>query len=237
MSMPDNEETPGGATQSAPDADASTSAPPREATDAGPAPSQGSTSEEAGLVAVAVSPEAEIERLRQENQSLRDQVLRRRAEFENFRRRTERERQTWALDAEAGVIAEVITAIDHLRHALKSDAGEAALREGVELTWRDLMGSLAKLGLEVHDPVGRPFDPLVHQALSQEDAPEVEAGTVLETYRVGYGYKGRLLRPALVKVANGAPSGEPSPPGQGGGQPDGAGGSEGTSVGGPEAVH
>ena len=223
MSMSDKEDAPGAPAETGPGAD-------------GPAaPTEGSTGEETGLVAAALSADAELERLRKENQALQDQLLRRRAEFENFRKRTERERQTWALDAEAAVIRELITAIDHLEQAVKSAAGESALREGVELTLRDLMASLAKLGLEVHDPVGRPFDPLLHQALSYEDAPDAEDGTVLETYRAGYAYKGRLLRPALVKVAKGRT--DTASPAKDGGSTDGPSGPEAPSVGEPEAVH
>jgi molecular chaperone GrpE len=202
-----------------------------------PAPGEADRREEAGLVAVPLSADAELAGLRKENDALKDQLLRRRAEFENFRRRTDRERRTWALDAEAAVIGELITAIDHLEHAVKSDAGERALREGVELTLRDLMASLGKLGLDVLDPVGHPFDPLVHQALSHEAVPDVEDGTVLETYRAGYVYKGRLLRPALVKVVKGTATAEAASPAADGGQTDGPSGPDGSSVGGPEAVH
>jgi molecular chaperone GrpE len=222
MSISDKEDTPGVAP---------------EAAGTPPAPVAADTREEAGLAAVPLSADAELAELRQENHALKDQLLRRRAEFENFRRRTERERQTWALDAEATVIGELITAIDHLQHAVKSDAGESALREGVELTLRDLMASLGKLGLDVLDPVGRPFDPLVHQALSHEALPDVEDGTVLETHRAGYVYKGRLLRPALVKVAKGIVTAEAASPATDGGSTDGPSGPDAPSVGEPEAVH
>ncbi len=146
------------------------------------------------------------EALRRERDDLRDQLLRRRAEFENYRKRMERERQAWTTEAEAAVIRELIPTLDHLEHALKADSNESAIREGVVLIERDLLSTLTRLGLVVHDPTGRPFDPLTDQALVQVEAPGVEEGTVVETLRRGFLHKERLLRPALVKVAKGPAS-------------------------------
>jgi molecular chaperone GrpE len=186
---------------------------------------------ETGLSAVPRSTAEEIEALRKDRDGLADQLLRRRAEFENFRRRTERERQSWAAEAEAAMVKELIPAIDHLEQALKSGADDRSLRDGLDLILRDLLASLAKQGLVVHDPVGQPFDPLTDHALVHEESVDVADGTVQETYRRGYLYKDRLLRPALVRVAK-APAGlEPASqaatpsagPGGGGGASPGGG--------------
>ncbi len=181
------------------------------ATAAAPAagPQQPAPVEETGMaLAEPETPAADpAEALRRERDDLRDQLLRRRAEFENYRKRMERERQAWTVEAEAAVIRELIPTLDHLEHALKAEATTAsAIREGVVLIERDLLSTLTRLGLVVHDPTGKPFDPLTDQALVQVDAPGVEEGVVVETLRRGFLYKERLLRPALVKVAKGPAS-------------------------------
>jgi molecular chaperone GrpE len=166
------------------------------------------TTADSGATALAPVPEspatAEVERLRQERDQLRDSLLRRRAEFENFRRRTERERQSWAAEAEATLVQALIPTLDNLEQALRSEAPDGGMRAGVELIQRELLATLTRLGLAEHDPVGQPFDPLTAQALSHEFVPGVAEGTVTETFRKGYLFKERLLRPAIVKVAKAA---------------------------------
>jgi molecular chaperone GrpE len=154
------------------------------------------------------SSAADIETLRRERDEFRDSLLRRRAEFENFRRRTERERQTWAAEAEATLVQELVPTLDNLEQALKATAAEGSLRDGVELVQRDLLGTLGRLGLAVHDPTGEPFNPLIDQALLHEETPDTPEGMVTETFRKGYLFKERLLRPALVKVAKAMSAGE-----------------------------
>ena len=149
----------------------------------------------------AAPASAEIEDLRRERDDLRDALLRRRAEFENFRRRTDRERQGWNAEAEAALVKELVPTLDNLEQALKAGADETSLRDGLQLIQRELLATLARLGLAVHDPVGQPFDPLTDQALLHEEVPEAAEGTVVETLRKGYLFKERLLRPAMVKVA------------------------------------
>jgi len=165
--------------------------------------------EPVGLEAVPTpaAQEQDVDALRAERNELREQLLRRRAEFENFRKRTERERQGWAVDAQAELLTELIPTLDHLDQALRAEGTDDSLRQGVALIQRDLVTTLARLGLEVHDPTGQPFDPSKEQALSQEVTDAVEAGTVVETYRPGFIFRDRLLRPALVKVAVDSPTG------------------------------
>ena len=170
-----------------------------------------------GLAAVdgeTVAPlsREEIEALRRERDELREQVLRKRAEFENYRKRVERDRQQAGQEATGKVIQSLIPSLDNLDRALEAGGGEAALREGVELIRRGIVALLEEQGVVLDDPVGRKFDPQMHQALSHDPVPGVEDGTVVEVYRKGYLFMGRLLRPALVKVAKGrgpATEGEP----------------------------
>jgi molecular chaperone GrpE len=141
--------------------------------------------------------------LRQERDELRDQLLRKRADFENYRKRVERDRQQAAFEAKAAIFRDLIPTLDNLESALKAGGDADALRTGVELTRRELVTLLESHGIVAEDPMGTAFDPEIHQALSQEKVPGVADGTVVEVFRKGYRLKDRLLRPALVKVAKG----------------------------------
>jgi len=154
------------------------------------------------------APTDPVEALRQERDELKDALLRRRAEFENYRRRVERDRGSVSADAEAGILRQILGTVDNLERALAADGTETSLREGVLLTLRELRGLLDSLGVTALAPLGEKFDPSLHQAILHEPAPGFDAETVAEVYRKGYTYKDRLLRPALVKVASeGSPTG------------------------------
>jgi molecular chaperone GrpE len=166
----------------------------------------GSSREETGLTGVDVEclPPAtreELEALRRERDELKEQLLRRRAEFENFRKRVERERQSAGTEAVAAVLKALVPVLDNLDRALEAEGSESSLREGVELTRRELLAILESQGVKIEDPRGQPFDPERHQALAHEPAPGAPEGSVVEVYGKGYSYRDRLLRPALVKVA------------------------------------
>jgi molecular chaperone GrpE len=184
-------------------------------------PDDGGESEEKGLAPVeekaeapegadenASTPEAldaalrqELKALREERDDLKDQLLRRRADFDNFRKRADRDRQQAGFEATAAVLRDVIPALDNLERALGAGGDEAALRTGVELIHRELLSLLDRHGATSHDPTGQAFEPERHQALLHEEVPGFAEGTVVETFRKGYSFKDRLLRPALVKVA------------------------------------
>jgi len=162
-----------------------------------------------GVTGVDVQPmpaldREQVEALRRERDELRDQLLRKRAEFDNYRKRVERDREQSATDATAAVLKAVIPTIDNLDRALEATGAESTLRQGVELTRRELLALLERQGVTIEDPVGQPFDPQRHQALSHEVAPGRPEGTIVEVFRKGYSFKDRLLRAALVKVAKAA---------------------------------
>jgi molecular chaperone GrpE len=162
--------------------------------------------EATGLDPVPAPPAAEIESLRAERDELKDQLLRRRADFENYKKRVERDRQQASQDAVASLLKSLIPTLDNLERArAHSDEGDS-LREGLELIYRNLVLALESVGLESHDPLGERYDPEFHEALSHEEVPGAEDDTIVEVFRKGYAYKDRLLRAALVKVAKGAPS-------------------------------
>jgi molecular chaperone GrpE len=176
------------------------------------APTQGATAEQRGLTGVDTAPvpaltRDEIESLRRERDELREQLLRKRAEFENYRKRVERDRQQAWTDGAEAILKGLVPTLDNLDRALETGQRNDPLWEGMDLTRRELLAFLEAQGVEVHDPVGQPFDPEVHQALSHEPSAGFADGTVVEVFRKGYSYKGRLLRPALVKVAKGGPGG------------------------------
>lgn len=144
-----------------------------------------------------------IEELAGERDELKDLLLRKQAEFENFRKRTEKERAEFARYATAELMREMLNVLDSFELALRSDETETpADQKGFELIYKQLQDSLARAGLEAIEADGRPFDPNVHEAVSTQPAPEgVAAGTVLAELRRGYCLHGRLLRPTMVVVA------------------------------------
>jgi molecular chaperone GrpE len=151
----------------------------------------GGAAEESGLEPVPSSPEQELEALRRERDELKDALLRRRADFENYRKRVEREQQTAARDAAADIFRRLVDTVDNLERALAAKGGE------------DLQAVLDAQGVVAVDPLGERFDPLRHQALLHEPVEGFAEGTVAEVFRKGYTFKDRLLRPALVKVSSG----------------------------------
>jgi molecular chaperone GrpE len=175
--------------------------------------------EEKGVEAVPLTPrdreatEAECDALKRETADLKDQLLRRRADFENYRRRVERDREQAAVEAKASALAGLLPTIDNLERALEAavsgPSDEKSLRDGVELIYRNLMTYLDSQGVVVKDPTGEMFDPNIHQALMHEPVPGASDGTIVESFRKAYFLKDRLLRAALVKVAKGADTPEP----------------------------
>jgi len=171
------------------------------ASDTGLEPSPAEAPNEAKPEAEA-APADELAELRREVSELKQTLLRRRADFENYRKRVERDRCTAATDAEASVLRQLLGTVDNLERALAASDAATGLREGVVLTHRELLTLLESLGVEAFDPLGERFDPAQHQAILHEPAAGFEEGTVAEVYRKGFRYRDRLLRPALVKVAS-----------------------------------
>jgi Molecular chaperone GrpE (heat shock protein) len=144
----------------------------------------------------------EIEALRSEIEQLRMDSLRERADLENQRRRVARDIEQARRFANEKLLGELLPVLDSLDAGLAA-AGEqeSPLREGLELTKRQLLKVAADNGLVVVDPAGQPFNPEHHQAISQADPGDAAPGTVLQVFQKGYLLNERLLRPALVVVA------------------------------------
>jgi molecular chaperone GrpE len=153
--------------------------------------------------------ETELRAVRTERDHLKDQVHRRRAEFDNFRKRMERDRDLATTEAMAALFREFLPTVDNLERALGAEAEEVTLREGVLMIHREFLSLLERHGVTVVDPVGKPFDPVTQQALLHEEVEGQVDGTVVEAFRKSYHFRGRLLRPALVKVAKGKAGADP----------------------------
>lgn len=149
----------------------------------------------------AETPAAERDRLAQEKAELQDRYLRLAAEFDNFRKRSERERLEAVEYAAAGALKALLPVLDDLERALKIQTADADYARGVELIHQRLSETLRKLGVEPVEAEGKPFDPTLHHAIERVEDPGVEQDTVLAELQRGYTYRGRLLREALVRVA------------------------------------
>ena len=145
----------------------------------------------------------EIDVLTRERDDYKDRWLRKTAEFDNYRKRVERERREQADQAVLDLLESLLSVVDDFDRALTVDAGEAggAYRKGVELIHGKLHELLRKQGVKAIDVLGADFDPNVHQAVMHEDSPEHRDGEVIGELRKGYMLGDRLLRPAMVKVA------------------------------------
>lgn len=165
-------------------------------------PSTETAAEPAAGGEAAVDPAiAELQRQRDEYY---DRLLRKAAEFDNYRRRVERERREFADTAAADLLVELLPLVDDLERALAADPaadGSEAYRKGVELIHRQLLDLLRKRGVRPVEAVGADFDPQYHQAIVHEVTDEHRDGEVTAELRRGYLLGDRLLRPALVKVA------------------------------------
>lgn len=143
----------------------------------------------------------ERDNLLAERADLQDRLIRRQAEFDNFRRRAEREKTEVVEYANAETVRALLPVIDDLERALKAETTDKEYARGMELIYQRLAESLKKLGLEPIDAIGQIFDPHVHHAVEMVETNDHEDHTILDEYQRGYNFKGRLLRPAMVKVA------------------------------------
>ena len=146
---------------------------------------------------------AEMAKLAADLEELRQSMLRSQADFANYRKRIEKERFEDSKRATARVIEGLIPVIDGFEHALAAhrEAEYENYRKGFELIYKQLLDNVAKLGVERIDPVGKPFDPHLHQAMDRTETTEEKDGTILQVFQPGYVFHGRVLRPAMVRVA------------------------------------
>jgi len=161
------------------------------------------SAEAKAVEADSAKADAEMAKLTADLEELRQSMLRSQADFANYRKRIEKERFEDAKRTTARVIEGLIPVIDGFEHALAAhrEAEYENYRKGFELIYKQLLDNIAKLGVERLDPVGKPFDPHLHQAVDREETSEHKDGTILQVFQPGYVFHGRVLRPAMVRVA------------------------------------
>src|ERR1700739_1465017 len=151
----------------------------------------------------AAREESQLKKLSADLADLQQTLLRRQADFENYRKRIEKERAEDSKRATARVVESLIPIVDGFEHALAAHKEDeySSYRKGFELIYKQLLDNLAKLGVERVEPLGATFDPHMHQAMDRTETPEHPDGAILEVFQPVYIFHGRVLRPAMVRVA------------------------------------
>lgn len=144
---------------------------------------------------------AERDQLVAEKADLQDRLLRARAEFDNARRRAERERSDFLQFAAMDLVRDILPVLDDFERAIKVETADKEYAKGVELIYNRLSETLKKMGLEPVDTTGQKFDPNLHQAVERVENHDAEDQTILGEFQRGYNFRGKLLRPAMVRVA------------------------------------
>jgi molecular chaperone GrpE len=148
-------------------------------------------------------------KLKAELETYKDLALRARADLDNYRKRMAREKEEATRYANAGFLEKLIPILDNFEFGLqaaRSGSSDSAVLDGMTMVYKQLQDFLAGSGVETIDATGQQFDPNLHEAIAQEEHPEAEEGTVVRQIRKGYKLRDRLIRPANVVVAKGAPA-------------------------------
>ncbi|SEO32313.1 molecular chaperone GrpE [Amphibacillus marinus] len=152
---------------------------------------------------VELANQEDYEKVVQEKNELYDKFLRLQAEYDNFRKRTQREKAADLKYKSQGLATELLPVVDNFERALQTKPDSEATKafiDGIEMVYRQLVTALEKEGIEAIPTVGEEFDPNLHQAVLQVDDPEFKSNTVVEEMQKGYQLKDRVIRPAMVKV-------------------------------------
>lgn len=137
-------------------------------------------------------------------EEMKDRFLRSQADFDNYRKRMQKEREEMAKYASRSLLEKLLPAIDNLERAIDSSKQSESfemLAQGVEMVYRQIMDALREEGAVPLETVGKPFDPHFHEAVMQEESDQYESGIVIEEFQKGYMLKDKLIRPAMVKVS------------------------------------
>jgi molecular chaperone GrpE len=145
----------------------------------------------------------ELEKLAAEKSDLKNTLIRLQADFDNYRKRTERERHSERHRGAEIIVESILPVLDGFERAISShrDAAHNEYREGFQLIRKQLLDALSKHGLQKIDAVGKPFDPNFHHAIERVETAEQPDDAVLEELQSGYIFHGKVLRPAMVRVA------------------------------------
>lgn len=165
--------------------------------------SRGDENPESSAESDSLRADASVAKLAADLEDLRQTLLRRQADFDNYKKRIEKERAEDSKRTTARLVEALIPTIDGFEQALAAhrEAEYENYRRGFELIYKQLLEHISKLGAERIDPTGKPFDPHLHQAMDRTETNEHSDGTVLQVFQPGYVFYGRVLRPAMVRVA------------------------------------
>ncbi|MDQ3171902.1 MAG: nucleotide exchange factor GrpE [Acidobacteriota bacterium] len=151
----------------------------------------------------AASLEGNAAQAAAERDAFRDQLLRARADFDNYRKRVERDRAQMIARASEDALRDILPVVDDLERALAADPGEASgsFHQGVQMIYKQMLDVLARRGLEPIEAIGQDFDPNIHEAVAYEPAAGRREGEIIGELRKGYRIGDRLVRPSMVRVA------------------------------------
>ena len=156
----------------------------------------------------AVTPDGQLalvtserDQLAKERAELQERLLYARAEFDNARKRFEQQRSDYLQFAAMDMVKEILPVLDDFERALKVETADRNYSKGVELIYQRLYDTLKRMGLEPVETAGKRFDPNLHQAVERAQTDEAEDQAILDEFQRGYNFRGKLLRPAMVKVA------------------------------------
>jgi molecular chaperone GrpE len=144
---------------------------------------------------------AERDQFAREKAESLDRLLRLQAEFDNFRKRSEKDRSEFVQYAGMEILRDLLPVLDNFELALKSECASKEYSKGVEMIYQRMADTMKKMGLEPIEAEGKPFDPHVHQAVERVPTEEFPEDAVISEFQRGYRFKGKLLRPSMVKVA------------------------------------
>jgi molecular chaperone GrpE len=159
-----------------------------------------------GIVAESAPPVAETGAAGESEESDHQRLLRVRADYDNLRKRIDRERRDFQIQANCELVGRLLPVVDNLERALATDTengGEGALHEGVTMIYRQLMDQLSQDGLQPIESVGKAFDPNLHDAVATDATSPEPANTIVDELQKGYLFQGRVLRPSMVVVSTG----------------------------------
>ena len=145
---------------------------------------------------------AEVESLKSQMAQQEDKYLRLAAEYDNYRRRTAKEKESIWSEAKADAAVAFLPVYDNLERALKQDTADEAYKKGVEMTMNQLKSVLEKLGITEIEAQGKPFDPTLHNAVMHVEDESLGENTVAEVFQAGFKLGDKVIRFAMVKVAN-----------------------------------
>lgn len=156
------------------------------------------STEEADAQKEAADPET----LKAENEELKDQLLRKMAEFDNFKKRTLREKDELYNFAKANCVETILGVIDNFERALQTECSDENFKKGVEMIFQQFLNTLEKLGVEEIEALNQPFNPEYHNAVNQIEDENFEENTVCQVFQKGYKIGDKVVRHAMVVVAN-----------------------------------